>query len=69
MSRNSRRSREARLRMELYSDQSREPALKADGPLRRGVFLLPATITSIGLLSGLLLDGLRGERTFRGRPP
>jgi CDP-diacylglycerol---serine O-phosphatidyltransferase len=52
MSRNSRRSREARLRMTLYSDQSGEPAVKADGPLRRGVFLLPATITSIGLLSG-----------------
>ena len=28
------------------------PALDADCPLRRGVFLLPATITSIGLLSG-----------------
>jgi CDP-diacylglycerol--serine O-phosphatidyltransferase len=52
MSRNSRRSREARLRMTLYSDQSGEPAVKADGPLRRGVFLVPATITSIGLLSG-----------------
>jgi CDP-diacylglycerol---serine O-phosphatidyltransferase len=52
MSRNSRRSREARLRMTLYSDQGGEPPVKADGPLRRGVFLLPATITSIGLLSG-----------------
>lgn len=52
MSRNSRRSREARLRIALYSDQSGEPETKADGPLRRGVFLLPATITSIGLLAG-----------------
>jgi CDP-diacylglycerol--serine O-phosphatidyltransferase len=52
MSRNSRRSREERARMELYSGQSREPTLKTEGPLRRGVFLLPATITSIGLLSG-----------------
>lgn len=52
MSRNSRRSRDARLRMTLYSDQSGESAAKADGPLRRGVYLLPATITSIGLLSG-----------------
>ena len=52
MSRNSRRSRDARLRMTLYSDQGGEPAAKADGPLRRGVYLLPATITSIGLLSG-----------------
>ena len=52
MSRNSRRSREQRLRMEIYPDRSGDPALNADGPFRRGVFLLPATITSIGLLSG-----------------
>ena len=52
MSRNSRRSRDARLRMELYPDRSGDSAVKADGPIRRGVFLLPATITSIGLLSG-----------------
>jgi CDP-diacylglycerol---serine O-phosphatidyltransferase len=52
MSRNSRRSRDARLRMTLYSDQGGDPAANADGPLRRGVYLLPATITSIGLLSG-----------------
>ncbi len=52
MSRNSRRSRDARLRMEIYPDRSGDPAINADGPFRRGVFLLPATITSIGLLSG-----------------
>ena len=52
MSRNSRRSREERLRMELFPDQGGEPGFKADGALRRGVFLVPATITSIGLLSG-----------------
>ncbi|MFZ0681021.1 CDP-diacylglycerol--serine O-phosphatidyltransferase [Candidatus Binatus sp.] len=52
MSRNSRRSRDARLRMEIYPDRSADPTLNADGPFRRGVFLLPATITSIGLLSG-----------------
>jgi CDP-diacylglycerol--serine O-phosphatidyltransferase len=52
MSRNSRRSREERLRMQLQSGQRGEAPLTADGPLRRGVFLLPATITSIGLLSG-----------------
>ncbi len=52
MSRNSRRSREERLRMELDSGESRDPGIAADSPLRRGVFLLPATITSIGLLSG-----------------
>src|SRR3984893_2152515 len=48
----SRRSRDARLRMEIYPDRSADPALNADGPFRRGVFLVPATITSIGLLSG-----------------
>jgi len=52
MSRNSRRSREERARMELYSGQNRDPGFKTEGALRRGVFLLPATITSIGLLSG-----------------
>ncbi len=52
MSRNSRRSRDARLRMEIYPDRIGEPGPKADSPIRRGVFLLPATITSIGLLSG-----------------
>ena len=52
MSRNSRRSRDARLRMEIYPDRSGEPALSADSRVRRGVYLLPATITSIGLLSG-----------------
>jgi CDP-diacylglycerol--serine O-phosphatidyltransferase len=51
MSRNSRRSREERARMELYASQDREAAIGM-GPLRRGVFLLPATITSVGLLSG-----------------
>ena len=52
MSRNSRRSREERNRMALYSTQVRDGDVEAESPLRRGVFLLPATITSIGLLSG-----------------
>ncbi len=52
MSRNSRRSRDARLRMEIYPDRIGEPALSSEGAIRRGVYLLPATITSIGLLSG-----------------
>ena len=52
MSRNSRRSREERARMELMSGHAREHGRKEDGALRRGVFLLPATITSVGLLSG-----------------
>jgi CDP-diacylglycerol--serine O-phosphatidyltransferase len=52
MSRNSRRSREERARMALYSTQVRDGNAGPESPLRRGVFLLPATITSIGLLSG-----------------
>jgi CDP-diacylglycerol--serine O-phosphatidyltransferase len=52
MSRNSRRSREESLRMQLYSGQVGAPDIKTDGALRRGVYLVPATITSIGLLSG-----------------
>ena len=52
MSRNSRRSREERARMELVSGQARDSGRKPDSRLRRGVFLVPATITSIGLLSG-----------------
>ena len=52
MSRNSRRSREERNRIALYSTQVRDGNVQPEGPLRRGVFLLPATITSIGLLSG-----------------
>jgi CDP-diacylglycerol---serine O-phosphatidyltransferase len=52
MSRNSRRSREERARMALYSAQVRDGNVEPESPIRRGVFLLPATITSIGLLSG-----------------
>ena len=58
MSRNSRRSRDERARMEMIAGQPREPGRapeagrKPDSALRRGVFLVPATITSIGLLSG-----------------
>jgi CDP-diacylglycerol--serine O-phosphatidyltransferase len=50
MSRNSRRSREERLRMEHPA--GREPNPDFDSRIRRGIFMLPATITSIGLLSG-----------------
>src|SRR5258708_37888078 len=57
MSRNPRRSREERLGMEMRAGQAREPGRPPelripDSALRRGIFLLPATITSIGLLSG-----------------
>jgi CDP-diacylglycerol---serine O-phosphatidyltransferase len=50
MSRHSRRSRSGRAPVELVSGQLREQG--RESPLRRGVFLVPATITSIGLLSG-----------------
>ncbi len=50
MSRNSRRSREERLRMEHNSPHEQHP--EYDSRIRRGIFMLPATITSIGLLAG-----------------
>ena len=39
-------------RMWLISDRLMEQHRRVVGPLRRGVFLAPATITSLGLLSG-----------------
>jgi CDP-diacylglycerol--serine O-phosphatidyltransferase len=62
MSTESRRTRATRTR-EIRTDQDREhirvvrgrfleQRKKVAGPLRRGVFLVPATITSLGLLSG-----------------
>ncbi len=50
MSRHSRRSRSGRAPVELVSGNLRED--ERESPLRRGVFLVPATITSIGLLAG-----------------
>jgi CDP-diacylglycerol---serine O-phosphatidyltransferase len=38
--------------MALYATQVRDGNAQPENPIRRGVFLLPATITSIGLLSG-----------------
>lgn len=38
--------------MALYATQARDGNVEPENPIRRGVFLLPATITSIGLLSG-----------------
>jgi CDP-diacylglycerol--serine O-phosphatidyltransferase len=52
MSNRARRSREDRARMRLIGGRIREQRQKVAGPLRRGVFLVPATITSIGLLAG-----------------
>lgn len=43
---------ENRARMRLISGQFRKQRKKVAAPLRRGVFMVPATITSIGLLAG-----------------
>lgn len=48
----SRRNLERRARMRLISGRLKEQRQKVAEPLRRGVFLVPATITSIGLLAG-----------------
>lgn len=46
------RNRESRARMRLISGRLREQRKKVAVPLKRGVFLVPATITSLGLLAG-----------------
>ena len=43
---------EKRARIRLISGQFRKQRKKVAAPLRRGVFMVPATITSIGLLAG-----------------
>ncbi len=45
-------TRDGRPRVQVISGRIREQREKVAAPLRRGVFLAPATITSIGLLSG-----------------
>src|SRR5208282_5806254 len=52
MSRTQRTTRADGARVRLISGRIREQRQKVVEPLRRGVFLAPATITSIGLLSG-----------------
>src|SRR3984893_18477620 len=52
MSRNHKNNPDAQPRMWLISDRFMEQKRRVVGPLRRGVFLAPATITSLGLLSG-----------------
>ncbi|HTY55804.1 MAG TPA: CDP-diacylglycerol--serine O-phosphatidyltransferase [Candidatus Binataceae bacterium] len=47
-----RRREDADAAMRLISGRLRERRMKVTAPLTRGVFLLPITITSIGLLSG-----------------
>ncbi len=49
---NHRLTRDGRPRPRLIAGQIRKQREKVAAPLRRGVFLAPATITSIGLLSG-----------------
>lgn len=52
-----------RARMRLISGTIREQRKKVTGPLRRGVFLLPVTITSLGLLAGFysLISSVNGH--------
>ncbi|MGH7915016.1 MAG: CDP-diacylglycerol--serine O-phosphatidyltransferase [Candidatus Binataceae bacterium] len=52
MSRTHKNSSGAQARMRLISGRLKEHQRRVVGPLRRGVFLAPATITSLGLLSG-----------------
>jgi len=47
-----RRERKRHATMSLISGRLRERRIKVTAPLTRGVFLLPITITSIGLLAG-----------------
>ena len=48
----SRRQFESRARMRLISGRLKVQRKKVVDPLRRGVFVVPATITSLGLLAG-----------------
>ncbi len=48
----SRRQFESRARMRLISGRLKQQRKKVIDPLRRGVFVVPATITSLGLLAG-----------------
>lgn len=52
MNQTMRRDRKRRATMRLISGRLRERRIKVTAPLTRGVFLLPITITSIGLLAG-----------------
>lgn len=48
----SRKNRQRQAAMRLISGRFQEQRHKVTGPLRRGVFVVPATITSLGLLAG-----------------
>lgn len=45
-------SRQGRAAIRLISDRLQEQRDKVTGPLRRGVSVIPATVTSLGLLAG-----------------
>lgn len=45
-------SRQGRAALRLISDRFQEQRDKVAGPLRRGVSVIPATVTSLGLLAG-----------------
>jgi CDP-diacylglycerol---serine O-phosphatidyltransferase len=63
MRRRIRREAGMRPRMRLISGRLRERQRRVAAPLRRGVFLVPATITSLGLLSGFysIVSSLQGH--------
>jgi CDP-diacylglycerol--serine O-phosphatidyltransferase len=57
------RSARENARMRLISGRLRERRNKIAGPLRRGVYLVPVTITSLGLLAGVysLISAINGH--------
>jgi CDP-diacylglycerol--serine O-phosphatidyltransferase len=63
MRRRIRREAGMRPRLRLISGRLRERQRRVAAPLRRGVFLVPATITSMGLLSGFysIVSALQGH--------
>ena len=50
-------------RLRVISGRIKEQRKRVAAPLRRGVFLLPVTITSLGLLSGFysLISSINGR--------
>src|SRR5260370_37839758 len=63
MSRRISRRPDDRVRMRLISGRLKEGQKKVVAPLRRGVFLLPVPVTSVGLLAGFysLVSSIEGH--------
>ncbi|HYA35530.1 MAG TPA: CDP-diacylglycerol--serine O-phosphatidyltransferase [Candidatus Binataceae bacterium] len=63
MNNETRRGHARQARMRLISGRIRESRLKVAEPIRRGFFLIPVTITSLGLLSGFysLVSSVNGH--------